>query len=90
MEEIRKHYLSLLTEIIAKESVVLGPDIAIAKAQSVGGLVLDNSGNVINIKGDANQIIHKLIDEYADLIGNLAKDAIKEIFEKYPLIKIWV
>jgi len=82
MEEIKKHYLSLLTEII------VGSDITIAKAQSVGGLVLDSSGNVINIKGDANQILHKLIDEYVDLIGNLAKDAIKEIFEKYPLIKI--
>jgi hypothetical protein len=88
MEEIKKHYLSLLTEIIAKESIILGKDIAILKAQGVGALVLDASGNVINIKGDANQILHKLIDEYVDLIGNLAKDTINPIFAKYPLIKI--
>jgi hypothetical protein len=88
MEEIKKKYLSLLTEIISKESVVLGPDIAIAKAQSIGALVLDKSGNVINIKGDADQILHKLIDEYVNLAGSLAKDVIDPIFAKYPLIKI--
>lgn len=88
MEEIRKKYLSLLTEIIAKEAVVLGKDIAIAKAQSVGGLVLDASGNVINVKGDASQILKELIEEYKNLIGPIAQDILVEIFDKYPLIKV--
>lgn len=88
MEGLRNKYILLLSEIIAKESIVLGSDMAISKAKSIGGLVLDKNGNVINIKGDPNSILNSLINEYVDIAGDVAKEAIAPIFEKYPLIKI--
>ena len=86
-EDSRKQYLSLLTEIIAKEAVVLGPDIAILKARSVAGLIVDNKGNVTDIKGDMPQTLLKLVDGYMELSGRIVKNTIDPIFEKYPQIK---
>ena len=86
-EKIKKQYLLLLTEIIAKEAVVFGSDIVILKARSAG-LIIDNAGNVTDIKGNASEALKKLIDEYIDLSGQIAKDIILPIFEKYPLINI--
>lgn len=88
MEEIRNKYLLLFSEIIEKESVILGPDIVIAKAKSIGGLVFDKSGKIINIKGDANYALHILIAEYVNIAGKVAEEVLMPIFEKYPLIKI--
>jgi len=88
MEEIRNQYLSLLSEIIAVESDLLGPDIAICKAKNIGGLVLDKNNNVIGIKGDENHILHLLVESYLDIAGQTAKDILEPIFRKYPLINI--
>ena len=87
MEEIKKQYLSLLSEIIAKETVILGPDITILKARSIAGLVVDDKGNVIDIKGDVRQTLQKLVDVYVELSGQFIKSAIDPIFTKYPQIK---
>ena len=87
MEEIRKQYLALLSEIIAKEAIILGPDIAILKARSAAGLVVDKNWNVSDIKGDEVQTLQKLVYGYAELSGQVTKNVIDSIFEKYPQIK---
>jgi hypothetical protein len=87
-EELKKQYLFLLSEIIAKEAVVFGYDIVALKARSLGGLVLDDNGIVVSIKGDATEVTEKLVNGYIDLAGQIAKDIILPIFTKYPLIKI--
>jgi len=87
MEENKKQYLSLLSEIIAKEAVVLGPDIAIFKARRVAGLIINNKGQATDIKGDAIQTLQKLVDGYAELSGQAAKNILDPIFTKYPQIK---
>ena len=87
VQENKKQYLSLLSEIIAKESVVFGPDIAILKARSIVGLVLDANGNVVDIKGYAADATQELVKKYLELSYLVAKTAIDSIFEKYPQIK---
>jgi hypothetical protein len=90
MEENKKEYLSLMSEIIAKMAVVFGPDIAILKAKSVAGLSVDNNGNVTDIKGDTVQTAKELVDFYMELSDQATKNAIDLIFAKYPQIKkIW-
>jgi len=87
MEENKKQYLSLLSEIIAKEIVVLGPDMAILKAHSVDGLIVDNNGNVTDITGFVADAVKKLVDAYVELSGQATKNIIDSIFEKYPQIR---
>jgi len=85
--EDKNQYLSLLTEIIAKQAVILGPDIAIVKARNVGGLTVDDAGNVTSIDGNPGEVVQKLIDEYVELSGQIIKSALGFIFTKYPNIK---
>jgi len=86
MEE-KNQYISLISEIIAKQAVILGPDIAILKARNVLGLAIDDNGKVTDIKGDPSDAVEQLIDEYVQLSGQIVKSALSSIFTKYPGLK---
>lgn len=86
MEENKNQYLSLLSEIIAKEKIILG-DIAILEARSVENLVIDGNDNVIDIKGYIADTVQQLVNGYMNLSGRASKNAIDSIFAKYPQIK---
>ncbi len=83
----KNQYISLISEIIAKQAVILGPDIAILKARNVLGMTIDDSGKVIDIKGNPSDAVEQLIDEYVQLSGQIVKSALSSIFTKYPDIK---
>jgi hypothetical protein len=83
----KEQYMSLLSEIIAKQAVILGPDIAILKARNVLGLTVDGQGKVTDVKGDFSDIVEQLVDEYVQLSGQIVKSALSSIFTKYPDIK---
>lgn len=85
--EIQEQYKSLMTEIIAKQAVILGPDIAVLKARNVKELTVDNSGKVAAISGEPKDALSKLINEYVELSGQIVKNALGSIFAKYPDIK---
>jgi len=87
MEDNKQQYLSLLSEIIAKEMMILGPDMAILTAQSIDGLVVDKNGVVTDIVGYEADAVKKMIDEYQKISGVAADEVINSIFEKYPQIK---
>jgi len=82
----KEQYRSLLSEIIAKQAVVLGPDIAVLKARSVDGLEVDDAGKVIDFDGDPKKLIQDLVDKYVELSGMIVKNALNSVFEKYPTI----
>lgn len=79
-----EQYKQMLTEIIAKQSDILGPDIAILKARNVEGLSVNDEGEVTHIEGDAKALLQKLLDEYVSLSGQIVKSALSSVFEKYP------
>jgi hypothetical protein len=86
----KEQYIALINEIIQKQSVILGPQIAILKAQSVPGIVVDSNGKVTDI-GDAippADILQKLIDHYVELSGQIVKNAMDPLFAKYPQINV--
>jgi hypothetical protein len=83
----KTQYMALTSEIIAKQAVILGPDIAILKARSVGGLMVSDDGKVTDIKGDPKNILQELVNTYVELSGMIVKNALGSIFEKYPSIK---
>ena len=86
MEE-KSQYISLISEIIDKQAVILGPDIALLKARNVLGLTIDANGKVVDIKGNPSDVVEQLIDEYVQLSGQIVKSALNSIFTKYPDIK---
>ncbi|MFH1968158.1 MAG: hypothetical protein ABIJ84_02130 [bacterium] len=87
MDENKKQYLSLSSEIIARVALILGPDIAILKARSVKGLQVRRDGVVSDINGDIFSVFQNLVRVYAELFGQATKIAMEPIFAKYPQIK---
>lgn len=88
MEEPTKdEYKRIFTEIIKKQIVILGPQIAVLKARNVPGLKITDDGAVTDISGPERVVLQELIDEYVALSGEIVKNAVNSIFEKYPSIK---
>lgn len=80
-------YKKMLTEIIKKQIVILGPQIAVLKARNVPGLKISDDGTVIEIQGPEQIVLQKLIDEYVALSGEIVRNAVNSIFAKYPSIQ---
>lgn len=80
-------YLALINEIINKQSVILGPDIALLKAKNISGLVFSSENKVIDVQGNTEEKLQKLVDQYVELSGLIVKNALGSIFAKYPTIK---
>jgi hypothetical protein len=77
-------YAALIGEIIKKQSIILGPEIAIVKARSVPGLMVDNDGTVTGVGDNPQETLQKLVDQYVELSGQIVKNALGSIFAKYP------
>ena len=80
----KTQYSLLISEIIKKQSVILGPEIAILKARSVSGLMVDNDGKVTGVGSDPKETLKNLVDQYVELSGQIVKNALGSIFAKYP------
>ena len=79
-----EEYKSLISDVIAKQTVILGPDIAVMKARSVESLEVDDNGQVTNIKGDPSQALQQLVDSYFSLSGQILTISLTSVFTKYP------
>lgn len=86
MEE-KEQYKALMSEVIQKQSIILGPEMAFSRAKGVEGLSLSDDGKVTDIQGDPQTILEKLIDQYVELSGLIVKNALSSVFLKYPTIK---
>ena len=81
-------YVALIGEIIKKQSLILGPEIAILKARSVPGLMVDNDGKVTGVGDNPKDTLQSLVDQYVELSGLIVKNALGSISAKYPGISI--
>lgn len=85
--EQTEQYKSVMSEIIAKQSVILGPEMAIIRAKKVSGIEIGDKGEVVGVSGDPADALKRLIDTYVELSGQIVKNALGPIFTKYPEIK---
>ncbi len=83
-----EQYSALISEIIKKQSVILGPEIAILKARSVRGLRVDNDGKVSGVGDNPKETLQNFVDKYVELSGLIVKNALGSIFAKYPDLNI--
>lgn len=82
-----EQYKALLSEIISKQTVILGPTISVLKARNVSGLTVSDDGKVLSIEGNPEDALKQLIDQYVELSGQIVRNALGTIFEKYPSVK---
>lgn len=87
MEKIDQ-YKALMTEVIQKQIVILGPNISVLKARNVKELKVQDDGAVTEINGDPQAVLQKLLDEYVALSGLIVKNVLGSIMGRYPEIKI--
>lgn len=80
-------YKSVMSEIVGKQIIILGPDIAVLRARKVAELTISDDGKVISVKGDLDEVLNKLIDTYVELSGEIVTNALGTIFTKYPSVK---
>lgn len=84
---VEEDYLSLLTDLIKKQMVMLGPGVAISKARKVSSLTVSQEGQVTAIAGDPQAALDQLAREYMNLSGQIAQATLASLLEKYPNIK---
>jgi len=80
----REEYVAFLNEVIAKQSVILGPDVAVLKARRITNLEMADDGTVTSISGDPNVVAQELIDTYVKLAGRIIEKTLAPILTKYP------
>lgn len=82
-----EQYKPMLTDLIQKQMVVLGPNIALDKARKVAGLKISDDGTVMDIQGDPQMILKGVANEYMQLSGQIAQMTLNTLVEKYPTLK---
>ena len=80
----KEEYKRLIEEIISKQSLILGPEIAIMRARGVKNIIVTEKGEVENIEGNYKEALQQLIDQYVELSGQIVKATLGSIFQKYP------
>jgi hypothetical protein len=82
-----EEYKKMLTDLIQKQMVVLGPNIALDKARKVPGLLLNDDGTVLDVTGDPQMVLKGVANEYMALSGQIAQMTLNTLLEKYPTLK---
>jgi len=72
-------YKQLLTEVIKKQMVILGPNITLTKARNVSGLTVSDDGTVTDMKGSPQEMIQALIDQFVQLSGLIVKKTMEPL-----------
>lgn len=74
-----KDIKSLLTEVIKKEIIILGPYITLAKARNVTGLTVTDDGTVTDVKGNPQEVTQKLVEQFMELSGLIVKKTMEPL-----------
>jgi len=77
-------YKKLLTDVIKKQIVILGPGITLAKARNVKGLTIADDGTVTDMQGQPQELIQALIDQFVQLSGLIVKKTMEPLLSAYP------
>ncbi len=77
-------YKTLISDVIKKQIVILGPAITIAKARNVKGLTVADDGTVTDIQGAPQEIIQALIDQFIQLSGLIVRKTMEPLLANYP------
>lgn len=80
-------YLQLMSDLVKKQMVMLGPGVALSIARKVKALTVSDSGQVTAIAGEAQSALNDLATQFMNLSGEIAQATLQSLLEKYPEIK---
>ncbi|MFH0937309.1 MAG: hypothetical protein V1808_03365 [Candidatus Daviesbacteria bacterium] len=81
-------YQNILTDLIKKQIVMLGPNVALSQARKVEGINVSDDGTVTNLSGDPQAILSAVAKQYMSLSGAIAQMTLESIIAKYPGVKL--
>lgn len=85
--EQSNQYQNLLTDVIKKQMVILGPSVALGTAKKIGSLNITDDGTVSSINGDPKVAMQELAAAYMTLSGQISQNIFNSILGQYPEIK---
>lgn len=77
-------YKNILSDLVKKQMVMLGPSVALGTARKVSGLTVSDDGSVTDISADPKTTMEGVVNAYMNLSGQIAQMTMKTILEKYP------
>lgn len=80
-------YQNLLSDLVKKQMIMLGPGVALSRAQKVSAITISDDGSVTAISGDPQAALQAIAGEYMNLSGQIAQATLASLLEKYPSIK---
>lgn len=83
----QEDYISLLTDLIKKQMVMLGPGVAVTNARKVTSLTISDDGEVRSIAEEPQIALNELANVFMHLSGQIAQTTLQSLLEKYPDIK---
>lgn len=84
----REQYTALIRDLIKKQGVIVGPEIATLQARQVRGLMLDDAGEVIDVGDDPLQTFQNLITRFARFSGGILGSTLSAIFAEHPALNL--
>lgn len=88
MAEDAEQYKNIMTDLIKKQVVILGPSVALGTAKKVAGLIISEDGTATGISADPHTVLSALAQGYMSLSGQIAQNTLSSILEKHPDIKV--
>lgn len=82
-----QNYKKFFTELIRKQMIIFGPNIAKETASSIHGLAVSETGEVSEISGSPALILDNLVKEYQKLSKPITLLNLSLLLDQYPEIK---
>jgi len=79
LADTEEKYQTLLTEILQKLIIILGPTIALTKARNVKGLIVTDDGTVTGVAGTHEETANKLIEQFSTLSESLVTQTMQPL-----------
>lgn len=87
MDEMTQ-YKNVLSDLIKKQIIMLGPNVALAQARKIPGFSINDQGDVTEIKDNPQQVLSSVAKQYMALSGAIAQMTLDSLIAKYPNVKI--
>lgn len=72
-------YQKVLTEVLQKQMVILGPKITLEKARHVEGLQVADDGRVTGLSADGHAVSVKILEQFRELSPMLVKKTMRPL-----------
>ncbi len=72
-------YQKVITEILQKQMVILGPQITLIKARNVQGMKVADDGKVLSMEGNGHALSVKILEEFRELSPLIVKKTMQPL-----------